>query len=49
LSRAVGNVFPVGLYDLNRDPRPVAQAYKHLVEMFRNEPLIAGAELLEVR
>ena len=49
LSRAVGNVFPVGLYDLNRDPRPVAQAYKHLVEMFRDEPLIAGAELLEVK
>jgi beta-glucosidase/6-phospho-beta-glucosidase/beta-galactosidase len=49
LSRAVGNIFPVGLYDLNRDPRPVAQAYKHLVEMFRDEPLIAGAELLEVR
>ena len=49
LSRAVGNVFPVGLYDLNRDPRPVAQAYKHLVEMFRDEPFIAGAELLEMR
>lgn len=49
LSRAVGNVFPVGLYDLNRDPRPVAQAYKHLVELFRDEPLIAGADLLEVK
>jgi beta-glucosidase/6-phospho-beta-glucosidase/beta-galactosidase len=49
LSKAVGNVFPVGLYDLNRDPRPVAQAYKHLVEMFRDEPLIAGAELFEVK
>ena len=49
LSRAVGNIFPVGLYDLNRDPRPVAQAYKHLVEMFRDEPLIAGAEVLAVQ
>ena len=48
LSRAIGNIFPVGLYDLNRDPRPVAQAYKHLVEMFRDEPLGAGAELLQV-
>jgi beta-glucosidase/6-phospho-beta-glucosidase/beta-galactosidase len=48
LSKAVGNIFPVGLYDLNRDPRPVAQAYKHLVEMFRDEPLGAGAELLHV-
>ena len=49
LSKAVGNILPVGLYDLNRDPRPVAQAYKHLVEMFRDEPLVAGAELLEVQ
>ena len=49
LSRAIGNIFPVGLYDLNRDPRPVAQAYKHLVEMFRNEPLVAGAEVFEVQ
>jgi beta-glucosidase/6-phospho-beta-glucosidase/beta-galactosidase len=48
LSKAVGNIFPVGLYDLNRDPRPVAQAYKHLIEMFRDEPLVAGAELLHV-
>jgi len=48
LSRAAGTIFPVGLYDLNRDPRPVAQAYKYLVQMFRDEPLIAGAELLEV-
>lgn len=49
LSRAIGNIFPVGLYDLNRDPRPVAQAYRHLVEMFRNEPLLAGAEILQVQ
>jgi len=49
LSRAVGNIFPVGLYDLNRDPRPVAQAYKHLVEMFRDEPLLPGAEVLGIR
>jgi len=46
LRSALGNVFPVGLYDLNRDPRPVAQAYKYLVNMFRDEPLLAGSELL---
>lgn len=46
LSKALGNVFPVGLYDLNRDPRPVAQAYKHLIEMFKNEPLLGGTETL---
>lgn len=49
LSRALGNIFPVGLYDLNRDPRPVAQAYKYLIEMFRDEPLLSGAEVLELR
>jgi beta-glucosidase/6-phospho-beta-glucosidase/beta-galactosidase len=34
LSRALGNIFPVGLYDLNRDPRITAQAYQQLIEMF---------------
>jgi len=48
LSKPVGNVFPVGLYDLNRDPRPVAQAYKHLIEMFHDEPLLPGGEALEL-
>jgi beta-glucosidase/6-phospho-beta-glucosidase/beta-galactosidase len=46
LRRALGNVFPVGLFDLNRDPRPVAQAYKHLVKMFKDEPLLAGEDIL---
>ena len=46
LSKALGNVFPVGLFDLNRDPRPAAQAYKQIVEMFRDEPLLAGTETL---
>jgi beta-glucosidase/6-phospho-beta-glucosidase/beta-galactosidase len=41
LSRAVGNVNPVGLYDLNRDPRPVAEAYQYLVEMFHDNPFPA--------
>jgi len=49
LTKALGNVFPVGLYDLNRDPRPVAQAYKHLIGMFRDEPLLAGEDLLALR
>jgi beta-glucosidase/6-phospho-beta-glucosidase/beta-galactosidase len=46
LARALGDVFPVGLYDLNRDPRPVAQAYKHLVGMFSDDPMLAGSEML---
>jgi beta-glucosidase/6-phospho-beta-glucosidase/beta-galactosidase len=36
LSKPLGNVNPVGLYDLNRDPRPVAQAYYSLIQMHRN-------------
>jgi beta-glucosidase/6-phospho-beta-glucosidase/beta-galactosidase len=48
LSKALGNVFPVGLFDLNRDPRPVAQAYKYLIEMYKDEPFLAGTETLEL-
>jgi hypothetical protein len=33
---------------LNRDPRPVAQAYKHLIKMYEDEPLLAGTEILEL-
>ena len=46
LSKALGNVYPVGLFDLNRDPRPVAQAYKYLINLFKGEKLPAGAEIL---
>jgi beta-glucosidase/6-phospho-beta-glucosidase/beta-galactosidase len=38
LAEALGNVNPVGLFDLNRDPRPVALAYKYLIERFGQEP-----------
>ena len=48
LRKPLGNVFPVGLFDLNRDPRPVALAYKHLIAMYREEPLLAGTDLLEL-
>ena len=37
LTRALGNVFPVGLFDLNREPRSVVQAYKHLIEMYHGK------------
>jgi len=43
IGKAQGNVIPVGLFDLNRDPRPVAQAYRHLLEMFHDEPLVQNA------
>ncbi|KAB0265011.1 glycosyl hydrolase family protein [Microvirga brassicacearum] len=37
LREALGNVNPVGLFDLNRDPRTVGLAYKHLVRLFEAE------------
>jgi hypothetical protein len=36
VSRPVGNVTPVGLFDLNRDLRSVGLAYKQLIEMYRD-------------
>jgi len=38
LGEALGNVDPVGLFDLNRDPRAVGLAYRHLIRMFRDDP-----------
>ena len=46
LARALGRVDPVGLFDLNRDPRPVAQAYKHLIESFGREPALQDCPAL---
>jgi hypothetical protein len=38
IERPLGVVHPVGLFDLNRDPRPVGLSYKHLIDMHRDEP-----------
>ena len=35
---ANGRVDPSGLFDLNRDPRPVGLAYRHLIDMHRDQP-----------
>ena len=37
LREPLGNVNPVGLFDLNRDPRTVGLAYEHLVRLFEAE------------
>jgi beta-glucosidase/6-phospho-beta-glucosidase/beta-galactosidase len=37
ISEPLGNVNPVGLFDLNRDPRVVGQAYQHLIRLFETE------------
>jgi beta-glucosidase/6-phospho-beta-glucosidase/beta-galactosidase len=47
LTQALGNVNPVGLFDLNRDPRAVAQAYKHLIEVFGEQPSIRDCPTLK--
>lgn len=49
LAKALGNVYPVGLYDLNRDPRPAAQAYKQLIDMYANEPLPVTEQVEELQ
>ena len=38
MSQAVGLVYPVGLADLNREPRVVGLAYKHLIDLYRDVP-----------
>ena len=38
MTEAIGIVFPVGLFDLNRDARTVGLAYKQLIDMYRDEP-----------
>lgn len=37
ISKPIGNVTPVGLFDLNRDLRSVGLAYKQLIEMYRGK------------
>jgi beta-glucosidase/6-phospho-beta-glucosidase/beta-galactosidase len=46
LREALGNVNPVGLFDLNREPRAVAQAYKHLIATFGEDPALRDCPTL---
>ncbi|HEX6661259.1 MAG TPA: family 1 glycosylhydrolase [Sphingomicrobium sp.] len=47
LREAKGTVDPVGLFDLNRDPRAVGLAYRHLIEMHRDVPEYRECEALK--
>ena len=38
MSQAVGIVYPVGLFDLNREARTVGLSYMHLIQLYREEP-----------
>jgi hypothetical protein len=38
MSDALGIVYPVGLFDLNRETRTVGVAYRQLIELYRDQP-----------
>jgi beta-glucosidase/6-phospho-beta-glucosidase/beta-galactosidase len=38
MKEALGIVFPVGLFDLNREARTVGLAYMHLIDLYRDQP-----------
>nr|NUR38421.1 family 1 glycosylhydrolase [Sphingomonas sp.] len=42
-----GRVDPTGLFDLNRDPRAVGLAYKHLIDMHRDAPAFRDCAALK--
>jgi beta-glucosidase/6-phospho-beta-glucosidase/beta-galactosidase len=47
MSRALGVVHPVGLFDLNREARAVGLSYKHLIELYRDHPEYRTCRALE--
>jgi beta-glucosidase/6-phospho-beta-glucosidase/beta-galactosidase len=47
LAEARGTIDPVGLFDLNRDPRTVGLAYMHLIDMHREVPEYQRCQALE--
>jgi beta-glucosidase/6-phospho-beta-glucosidase/beta-galactosidase len=38
LREVLGIVHPVGLFDLNREARSAGLSYKHLIELYREDP-----------
>ncbi len=48
LGQKLGHVNACGLYDLNRQPRPVAAAYKQLLEEFGRITVVPHGELFEI-
>ena len=48
LAEKKGTINPCGLYDLDRNPRPVAHAYRQLLEEFGQIALVPHAELFTV-
>ena len=46
IEEPLGVVNPVGLFDLNRDPRAVGLSYKHLIDMHRCKPAYRDCKAL---
>ena len=47
LAQPNGVIDPVGLFDLNRDPRAVGLAYMHLIKLHKDEPEYRRCEALK--
>ena len=47
MSEPLGLVYPVGLFDLNREPRIVGLAYKHLIDLYRDQPAFRECQALK--
>ena len=47
MSEPVGLVYPVGLFDLNREPRIVGLAYKHLIDLYAGQPNYSECKALK--
>ena len=47
MAEPVGLVYPVGLFDLNREPRIVGLAYKHLIDLYAGQPEYAECKALK--
>ena len=48
LAQNRGVVNPVGLFDLDRRPRPVSEAYREMIRQFAHEPLLPNSEALSL-
>ena len=48
LSEKTGTINPVGLYDMKRQPRPVAAAYRQLLEAFGQITIVPHGEIFEI-
>jgi beta-glucosidase/6-phospho-beta-glucosidase/beta-galactosidase len=47
MSEPVGIVYPVGLFDLNREARAVGLSYKHLIDLYQDLPEYRECETLK--